>query len=81
MSDQQSLTTDRVADVFRRVLGTTDLNLSEDFIAAGGSSLLAVQAATIISDEFAVTLSPLDIFDAPDLAAVGAIVLERSQQL
>ncbi len=80
MPDQLSGITERVTDAFRRVLGKSDLDVAADFITAGGSSLLAVQAATIISEEFAVELSPLDIFDAPDLASVGAIVFERSSR-
>lgn len=80
MCNPGSAVTEQVIDIFRRILDRSDLDLAEDFFAAGGTSLLAVQAATIISDEFSIDFSPLDIFDAPDLATIGGLASRRSSQ-
>jgi phthiocerol/phenolphthiocerol synthesis type-I polyketide synthase E len=67
----------RLAEIWRRLLGVTDLTAASDFFALGGHSLLAVPLLAGIQAAFGVTLSLREAQDAPTLGAQAELVRER----
>ncbi|MEU7764367.1 amino acid adenylation domain-containing protein [Nocardia sp. NPDC049190] len=66
-----------VAEVFARVLGRERFSADADFFAAGGNSLLAGQAAALLSESWRVQVPTRLIFDHPTVARLATAV--RSQ--
>ena len=67
----------RLAEIWRRLLGVTDLTPASDFFALGGHSLLAVPLLSGLQATFGVTLSLRDVQAAPTLGAQAELVRER----
>lgn len=68
-----------IAAIWSRILGVPHINPKDSFFDLGGHSLLAVQAHREIRKDLGVTkLSITDIFRAPTLEALSAIVEKKS---
>jgi len=63
--------------IWAGLLGTAALGVHQNFFEAGGHSLLATQVLSRIYDTFRVELSIQDIFEAPTIAALAAVVETR----
>jgi len=57
-----------LAGIWAEVLGVTAVSTSDDFFAAGGHSLLAIQMVSRVREAFRVELPLRDIFESPKLA-------------
>ncbi len=68
---------DVVADLFRRLLGTSHIGPRENFFDAGGHSLLAVQLLARVRDTWHVEVGLREFFAAPTVEAVAQGVRER----
>jgi amino acid adenylation domain-containing protein len=68
---------ERVAAVFREVLGLESVGVHENFFEMGGHSLLAVRAAFRLGEAFGVELPVAALFQAPTVAGL-AVHLESS---
>jgi enterobactin synthetase component F len=55
---------DRIAAIFRRLLGDPSLAVDADFFDSGGDSLLAVELASEITSEVGTEVSVLSVFEA-----------------
>ena len=67
---------ERVAALWREVLGLADLGVHDSFLELGGDSLLATRLMARLREELGVDL-PMDrLFQEPTVAAVAAAVLE-----
>ncbi|NBH11774.1 phosphopantetheine-binding protein, partial [Amycolatopsis sp. SID8362] len=63
-----------LARVLADVLGVSRLGADDDFFAASGDSILAVQALSRVRRTFGVRLAARAIFDAPSVAALARLV-------
>jgi amino acid adenylation domain-containing protein len=63
-----------ILEIWQRVLGTPDVGVDDDFFAAGGHSLLAVQLVREINRALHTRLSLGVIFEAPTIRAQAARV-------
>jgi phthiocerol/phenolphthiocerol synthesis type-I polyketide synthase E len=72
---------ERVAAVWRQVLGLAEVGVHDSFLELGGDSLLATRLMSRLREELAVDL-PMDrLFAQPTVAAVAAAVVEaRAEQ-
>lgn len=70
---EQSLT-----EIFREVLGRTEVGAEEDFFDLGGSSLMAVRALGRIHDRYGVRVRALDFFESPTVTALARHVVEAA---
>ena len=71
--------TQKIAAIWSRMLGVPNVSPKDSFFDLGGHSLLAVQAHREIRSELGVAkLSITDIFRAPTLGALSAIVAEKA---
>lgn len=68
-----------VAEIFRTVLGRQSLALDEDFFAAGGGSLLAVDASARLSEAIGSEVDPFVIFRNPTAASCAAEIARLSE--
>jgi non-ribosomal peptide synthetase component F/acyl carrier protein len=62
----------RLADIWSAVLGVDEVQPDDDFFRLGGQSLLAMQVAVRVRDEFGVELLLPRLFELRTLAAVAA---------
>jgi hypothetical protein len=56
---------DRIVEIFRRVLGTSEVDVSSDFFELGGDSLLATRVLSAIARESGVELLYEDFIENP----------------
>jgi amino acid adenylation domain-containing protein len=66
--------------IVARLLGGVQVGAADDFFALGGNSLLAGRLAMEISAQLAVTLSLADVYRAPAVSAIAALIDERAGQ-
>ncbi|MDX1889954.1 acyl carrier protein [Mycolicibacterium sp. 050158] len=59
------MNSDRIVEIFRRVLGTAEVAADSDFFELGGDSLLATRVLSAIARDFGIELSYEDFVDAP----------------
>ncbi|HEY3567955.1 MAG TPA: phosphopantetheine-binding protein, partial [Thermoanaerobaculia bacterium] len=72
---------ERVAAVWRQVLGVAEVGVHDSFLELGGDSLLATRLMSRLREELAVELPMERLFAQPTVAAVAAAVVEaRAQQ-
>ena len=71
---------DIVADVFRIVLGMDSFAVDDDFFAAGGGSLLAVDASARLSEEIGYEVDPFLIFRNPTAVSCAAEITKLSER-
>jgi NAD(P)-dependent dehydrogenase (short-subunit alcohol dehydrogenase family)/acyl carrier protein len=71
---------DRLAEIWRQVLGRTRIGPEDDFFELGGDSLMGVALTGRIRDTFGVHLSIGALFDYPSLAALAAALREQGAQ-
>ncbi|WP_320068799.1 SDR family NAD(P)-dependent oxidoreductase [Micromonospora sp. RTGN7] len=68
---------DRLADIWRQVLGRSQVEPEDDFFELGGDSLMGVTLTGRIRDTFGVHMSIGSLFDYPNLAALAAALREQ----
>src|SRR5690606_36180642 len=66
----------RVAAVFTEVLGRPVPGAEDSFFDIGGNSLLATRLAAALHADFEVDLPVRQIFDAPTVADIAALIAE-----
>jgi phthiocerol/phenolphthiocerol synthesis type-I polyketide synthase E len=64
----------RVRRVFAELLGIAGVGDHDDFFELGGTSLLASRVVAAVNDEFAVQLNAGDLFGAPTVGTLAALV-------
>ncbi|HEU4595413.1 MAG TPA: HAD-IIIC family phosphatase [Pyrinomonadaceae bacterium] len=73
---------EKLADIFRRVLGVERVGLHDNFFKLGGHSLLGTLLMSRVRDAFEVELSLLTLFDSPTVEALAeAVRLGQVEQL
>ena len=61
--------------IWQETLGLDErIGIHDDFFNLGGHSLLGIEAAARISIRFAVRVSVKTVFEAPTVAAMGAVI-------
>jgi acyl carrier protein len=70
---------ERLAKIWRELLGQTVIGIDDNFFEAGGHSLLAMQMMARVRDEFRAEISLRNIFEAPTIAEL-AVILERKAE-
>jgi amino acid adenylation domain-containing protein len=73
----QTPTERALAGIVARLLGGLQVGATDDFFALGGNSLLVGRLAAEITAELAVPLSLADVYRAPTVSAIAALVDER----
>jgi acyl transferase domain-containing protein/SAM-dependent methyltransferase/acyl carrier protein len=66
-----------VAGVWRDLLGVAEISDHDGFLDLGGDSLVAVQVSARLRHIFEIELTPGDLFEAPTVATLSAVILER----
>lgn len=64
---------------WQNLLAVSDIGIHDDFFSLGGHSLLATRLLARIRTRFAVELSLAELFDAPTIAQLAALVASRGQ--
>jgi acyl carrier protein len=67
---------ERIAELWRRVLGVAEVGIYDSFLDLGGHSLLATQMLAQLRDEQQVDLPIEEMFADPTVAGVAAAVVE-----
>lgn len=68
-----------LVQIWSQVLGVERIGIHDDFFELGGHSLLAAQVLTRVRDLLRVNLSPRDLFDAPTVADLAAVVAQTDE--
>jgi amino acid adenylation domain-containing protein len=68
----------RVAQAMASTLGCVDLSVDDNFFERGGHSLLAAQLAARLSRDMEITLPLRNVFEAPTVARLAAMIRETS---
>lgn len=76
-SDAGPTIEDRVAAIWRGLLQLPDVAPSDDFFDLGGHSLLTLRLVMQLEDEFGVEVTMTDVFEAPTLAQLTRVVMDR----
>jgi acyl carrier protein len=66
--------------IWQRELERQDIGFQDDFLALGGDSIKAASILIFVDDRFNVNLSLSDIFIAPTITSMAAMILERQNQ-
>lgn len=66
---------ERLASVWKRLLGQNSINIDQNFFALGGHSLLAIDLLSEIEEIFEVKLNMKDIVEAPSVQDLTQIIL------
>ncbi|MFJ8495446.1 non-ribosomal peptide synthase/polyketide synthase [Streptomyces sp. NPDC094038] len=69
---------ERLRLVVAEVLGDDDITEDDEFFAHGGTSILMIRLVHRIRDEFGISLSLRDVFAAPTVAGLAALLAEGS---
>ncbi len=69
-------TEEKVAKLWRQVLGIEQASIQQSFFDLGGDSVLALQLAGKVHEEFAVEIALLDLYDTATIEG-QAIILNR----
>jgi acyl transferase domain-containing protein/acyl carrier protein len=67
-----------IAAMWRSLFAVAQVGVHDDFFELGGHSLLAVQVISRLRDSFHVELGARDLFDAPTVSGLAAVIAERS---
>jgi len=67
-----------LAAIVAGLLGGVQVGATDDFFALGGNSLLVGRLAAEITAKLAVTLSLADVYRAPTVSAIAALIDERA---
>ena len=70
----------RLADIWREVLGVERIGVDDGFFELGGDSLLATLLIGRLGEAFNVDLSLRTIFDAPTVAEMAVAVVQKQAQ-
>ncbi|GAA4960292.1 non-ribosomal peptide synthase/polyketide synthase [Actinoplanes utahensis] len=62
------------ARVWAEVLGVPGVGVTDNFFDLGGDSILSMRVTSRLREESGVRVSPRAVFDAPDLAALAALL-------
>ncbi len=76
----QTPTQHALAGIVAGLLGDVQVGAADDFFALGGNSLLVGRLAAEIAAQQAVTLSLADVYRAPTVSAIAALIDERAGQ-
>jgi acyl carrier protein len=71
---------ERIATIWRRVLGVSDIHTSDDFFDEGGSSFEAIELVAGIQDELNIALSFRSLFERSTFAEVVASAAAASRK-
>ncbi len=66
-----------IAGMWEEVLGVEPIGAFDDFFDIGGDSLLAIRVVSRIRAALSVDITPRALFDAPELAALAALIQAR----
>jgi acyl transferase domain-containing protein len=78
--EPRSETEQRLADIWREVLGVSEVGVDDNFFEMGGDSLLATLLIGRLGEAFNVDLSLRTIFDAPTVAEMAVAVVQKLAQ-
>ena len=67
-------TEEALAAIWREVLGLESVGVNDNFLEAGGDSILAARLAARVRQRFGAGLTLLQIFDAPTVAAMAGLL-------
>lgn len=70
-------TSEKIATIWREVLGLAQVGDDDDFFGVGGHSLAALQVAARLADAFSITVSVEELFDAPTVGELARLVDAR----
>ena len=63
-----------LVEIWREVLGAREIGIHDDFFELGGHSLLETRLASRVRDRFGVELSLAQVWSAPTVAALAALI-------
>ncbi len=69
-----------VAEIWEELLGTTSIDINDEFIALGGRSIAAVKMIARIEDRLGAKLTMLDIVSHPTIAGIASRIDGATEQ-
>lgn len=69
-------TENKIKDIWAQVLLNNSLNVEDNFFKVGGHSLLAIEVANLLTEEFGVIFSIKDVFENPTILDLAAKISE-----
>lgn len=79
MTDLSASVEDRLAALWREILGVEDVKPTDDFFAVGGYSLLAARLVGKIEAEFGQSISLRALFEARTIRELAEIIEQREE--
>lgn len=76
LAEPRNAVEEKLAEIWRELLGIERVGIHDNFFLLGGHSLLATQAVSRISREFAVQLPLSSFFEARTIARLGTVIEE-----
>ncbi|MEA2602728.1 MAG: hypothetical protein QOF89_3720 [Acidobacteriota bacterium] len=77
----RTATEERLAEIWRELLGVDSVGIADDFFAFGGHSLLATRLVSRVRETLQVDVSLRRFFDAPTLAGLAAMIDDLQGQV
>jgi acyl transferase domain-containing protein/acyl carrier protein len=66
---------ERIAGIWRELLGIEQIGIHDNFFDMGGDSLLGIQVAVRLNEALTTELSVQDLFDVPTVAGLAEIIM------
>jgi acyl carrier protein len=66
-----------VAEIWKELLGVSDLGIEDNFFELGGHSLLAIQVVSRLRDVFQAELPIEALFESPTVAELAVTIVQR----
>jgi len=70
----RSDTEQKIADIWRSILGVSQVGVDDSFFELGGTSLLGVQMVAQLQQKVAAKVAVVDLFDAPTIRALTQVL-------
>ena len=69
----------KILKLWKRILKTDDIDITQNFFDVGGNSLLAIEFISSLKDEENITMNIMTIMQYPNIKSLSKLLIEESQ--